>query len=89
MPKEKQMKDQLMSHYQELFDIQLMDLTALADLQRKLDATNNVQGIYQRKAQIIDLKAAIDKRSLLLIGLDEKIQIFGSLTIKEAARKTA
>lgn len=78
-----------MSHYQELFDIQLMDLTVLADLQRKLDATNNVQGIYQRKAQIIDLKAAIDKRSLLLIGLDEKIQIFGSLTIKEAARKTA
>lgn len=82
------MKDQLMQSYQELFDIQLSDMEAFEEVKRKLKLTNNQQGIYMRKAQLIDLQAAIDKRSLQLIGLDEKIWMYGSMTVKEVKEKT-
>jgi len=77
------MHQQLTQEYQDLFDIQLSDMTSLKIIKDKEVLVNSPQTVYQLSNQIRTLEETIYVRSKQLQRMDDLIIYLGSKTIKD------
>ncbi len=75
--------------YQDLFDLQLVELDSLTGFNEKLERNRNASARSKIENKILRLKMSIKLRSTELREIDEKIFRSASMTIKEAQEEIA